>query len=158
MPQLDVATYPSQLFWLFISFLTLYVILSHFVIPRVSHFLLERSEAIDGRLREASLLRQEAEVLLNDYEEILGGARVEARHRYMEVAQRVAKASAKKQKDMMDKITERIRVAEQEMYRSRQGVMKELHPKATDVARDILLKVTGEKFTTAELKKYQRGT
>ncbi len=156
MPQLDVTTYPSQLFWLFVTFLALYFILSNFVIPKVSHFILERTEAIDGKLREASLLRQEAELLLNEYEAVLSNSRNEARHRYMEVAGQVSKKMAKKQKEMVEVIAERIRMAEQDMYRSRLGLIKELQPQAIDVAQDILLKLTGEKVAINELKKYQR--
>ena len=129
--------------------------LSHFVIPRVSKFLVDRAEAIDGKLREASLLRQEAEVLLNDYESILTDAKIEARHRYMEVASRVAKDITKQQKDMMEQINERIRMAEQDIFRVRGDVLKELHPKTLDVAADILKKITGQKYTKAELKNYQ---
>lgn len=156
MPQLDVTTYPSQLFWLFVTFFALYFILSNLVIPKVSKFIVERTEAIDGKLREASLLRQEAEVLLNNYEAILADSRNEARHRYMEVAGQVSKKIASKQKEMVEVIAERIRMAEQDMYRSRMELIKELHPQAIDVAQDILFKLTGEKVAKTELEKYQR--
>ena len=34
MPQLDVTTWPSQLFWLAITFLALYIVISRIAIPR----------------------------------------------------------------------------------------------------------------------------
>lgn len=157
MPQLDVSTYPSQLLWLFVTFLTLYLILSTLVIPRISRFLVERSEAIGGKLREASLLRQEAEVLLNDYEKIMEDARVEARHHYMQVADRVAKRVSQEQKEMVEHVNETIRVAEQDLLHERAKLEKELAPDSLDVAKDILKKLAGLSYTKEELKKYQEG-
>lgn len=48
LPQLDYTTYPSQLFWLLVSFSLLYFIVSSFVVPRVSEIIRKREELLSS--------------------------------------------------------------------------------------------------------------
>ena len=66
MPQLDFATFPNQIFWLLITLVVIYLILSRVVLPRVGSVLSERQgtitneEQLDaalGQIREQCLKR-----------------------------------------------------------------------------------------------------
>ena len=48
MPQLDPASFPSQLFWLAVCFGTMLLVLSVFVLPRITRTLTTRQGRIDG--------------------------------------------------------------------------------------------------------------
>ena len=48
MPQLDVTTWPSQLFWLAITFLALYIVISRIAIPRTGGVIEKRKATISG--------------------------------------------------------------------------------------------------------------
>lgn len=63
MPQLDVSTYPSQLFWLIIFFGILYVFMQWFIVPRVSRIFQKRRVLLDEKLEEIDQFRQEIERL-----------------------------------------------------------------------------------------------
>merc|ERR1712057_70892 len=56
-PQLDVTTYTSQLFWLFICFSVLYLILKHQIIPKLEQIRQNRWNHIEGAQEEAKLLK-----------------------------------------------------------------------------------------------------
>lgn len=57
MPQLDVTTYTSQLFWLFICFSFLYLTLKYQIIPKLEQIKQNRWNHIEGAQEEARLLR-----------------------------------------------------------------------------------------------------
>src|SRR5690606_28063422 len=50
LPQLDVSTFPSQLFWLFVSFGIMYMIFSRRTLPEISGVLENRQSHIQGDL------------------------------------------------------------------------------------------------------------
>ena len=75
MPQLDPASFPSQLFWLAVCFGTMLLVLSVFVLPRITRTLTARQGQIDGDLEAAGKLRVDAEAALAAYDAALQQAR-----------------------------------------------------------------------------------
>ena len=61
MPQLDFSVFPSQLFWLCISFFTMLFIMSKFIIPRTAEMISLRKAKIDADIEEAAKLKQKVE-------------------------------------------------------------------------------------------------
>jgi F-type H+-transporting ATPase subunit b len=60
MPQLDVATYPAQLFWLFFSFFCFFCVVRWAIVPRLTATLKTREEKLSTLLAEARTLQREA--------------------------------------------------------------------------------------------------
>ena len=75
MPQFDVSSFPTQLIWLVISFVLLYVLMSRVALPRIGQVLEERQEKIDDNLDTAEQLRAETEADSETYEAALVQAR-----------------------------------------------------------------------------------
>jgi len=59
MPQLDVSTYSSQLFWLFLSFVTLYFVIKTKIIPLFEDLRQKRWDNIHGTQRVAERFMKE---------------------------------------------------------------------------------------------------
>jgi F-type H+-transporting ATPase subunit b len=78
MPQLDPSIYPNLIFWLVVSIVLLYMILTRIVIPRLTDVLAERSDAISNDLEQAQFLRRRAQEAEAAYEAALAKARDEA--------------------------------------------------------------------------------
>ena len=57
LPQLDVQTYASQIFWLVVSFIVLYFLVAKVAMPRISEVLEERQERIEDDLDKAETLK-----------------------------------------------------------------------------------------------------
>ena len=53
MPQFDVAFFPSQIFWLIVSFIFLYLMTSHLILPMLHDIFQERDDAIQQAPRQA---------------------------------------------------------------------------------------------------------
>src|SRR5262252_2059174 len=77
-PPFNRETFPSQLFWLVICFIALYVITARLVGPRVGGIIASRGDRVAGDLAEASRLKGESEAALAAYEKALADARSRA--------------------------------------------------------------------------------
>lgn len=143
MPQLDTTTFPSQLFWLLVCFVALYFILSYIALPKISKVLETREQTIEAKINKASLYREQAEDLLKEYETILAKAKEEAHIHYKSSASAISVDMTHKQKDILDKLSNRLHLAEQTLYRSRVDAGQELGSISEEIANLILDKLTG---------------
>ena len=78
MPQLDISTFSSQIFWLVVCFTALFLIVWRIGVPKISHILETRQKRIDDNLLRAEEFKREAEAALKTYEASLEEARSEA--------------------------------------------------------------------------------
>jgi len=53
MPQLDFSTFSNQIFWLVLTLVVIYFVLSRIALPRISGALVERADTITHDLAEA---------------------------------------------------------------------------------------------------------
>lgn len=78
MPQLDFSTFPSQIFWLAIAFVLLYLALDRYLIPRIGGAIEERKDRIADDLDMAATKKAEADEAMIAYERNLAEARAKA--------------------------------------------------------------------------------
>lgn len=93
MPQLDITTFPSQIFWLLVALITLYFVVSRVALPRIAGAIEERHDAIEDDLDRAAEYRRRAA----DAEKALEAASAAARARAQKI---VAEARAEIQKEV----------------------------------------------------------
>ena len=74
-PPFASETFTSQLIWLALAFVALYLLMSRIALPRVGGILQARRERIAGDLAEAERHRQESEAAAAAYEQALADAR-----------------------------------------------------------------------------------
>lgn len=151
MPQLDPTTFSSQLFWLGVCFSALYFILAYIAVPKITDVLENRESVREQKINKASTYREEAEGLLIGYEKILTQARKDAHQQYQYVVNSTNLEIAQKKKDMLDKLQERLHIAEQDLYRARVEASSEMHAVAQEIAAQILLKLTNHTYPVDQL-------
>ena len=78
MPQLDFSTFSNQIFWLVVTLVVIYFILSRIALPRIGEALADRAGTISNDLAEAEELKQRALEAEKAYEKALADARAEA--------------------------------------------------------------------------------
>lgn len=79
MPQLDFASYPTQIFWTLVSFGLMLWLMSKIALPRVTDVMEERENRIGADLDKASQQRNEAEAVQQAFEDKLERAQDDAR-------------------------------------------------------------------------------
>ena len=78
MPQLDFSTFPNQIFWLVVTLIVLYLVLSRVALPRIATVLSERHGAIQRDLDKAEEMKRSAIEAENTYNKALADARAKA--------------------------------------------------------------------------------
>ena len=75
LPQLNIDTFGSQIFWLIVALLVLYWLMSKMALPRIGSVLEERADAIAGDLDRAEELKRKAQEAEVAYKQALADAR-----------------------------------------------------------------------------------
>src|SRR5437868_4894175 len=83
LPQMNTETFPSQIFWLVVTFGLLFLVLWRITLPMIEGVIGDRRNRIEGDLGTAEKLRQQASEALAAYEAALAGARSRA-HQVMD--------------------------------------------------------------------------
>ncbi len=153
LPQLDINTWPSQLFWLVILFGTGYLVMAKIVTPRIGAVLEERRKTLDGDLEKARNASADAAKIRAEYESELENARSEAG----EYAKQAAAEAAKKADDVDAKIAQRLAKkvarAEAKLAEAKNNAMDNLNDVAAEAAVNTVAALTGIKTTTAQAGK-----
>ena len=78
MPQLCLEWFPNQIFWLVVTLVVIYLVLSRIALPRIASVLAERQGTITNDIAAAEELKQKAADAEAAYEKALADARAEA--------------------------------------------------------------------------------
>ncbi len=78
MPQIDFASFPNQIFWLLITLVVIYLVLTRISLPRIGSVLAERQGTITNDIAAAEDLKQKAVEAEEAYDKALADARAEA--------------------------------------------------------------------------------
>lgn len=153
LPQLDIQTYPSQIFWLIIAFIVLYFLVSKIAVPRISEVLSEREERIADDLDKAETLKKEAEQVRAEYEKALGEARDKAHAATREAQEAAAKSGAALEAESQEKIAGMLKDAETRIAAARVEAVGNVRSVARDVAGEAVSKLIGVQVAEAEIDK-----
>jgi F-type H+-transporting ATPase subunit b len=150
LPQLDIATWPSQLFWLVVLFGAGYLVMAKIVTPRIGAVLEERRQTLDGDLEKARAASADAAKIRADYESDLEKARIEAavfaKQATMEAAKKAEAADAKISK----KLAEKVGAAEAKLAEAKTNAMANLNDVAAEAAMAAVVSLAGIKASSAQ--------
>ena len=152
-PQLDISNYPSQVFWLVIAFVTLYLLMSEFALPLVGNVLEKRREKKEGDLDKAESLSKESEKLKATYEASLNKARQSAANTLSSTEQEIHDRTSQSQEKFAAEARERIKDTEDNIAKAKEEALLSLTDISAEIAADIVLKVSGLKVNDNDAKK-----
>lgn len=151
LPQLDIQTYPSQIFWLIVSFIVLYFLVSKIAVPRISDVLEERQERIADDLDKAETLKKESEQVRAEYEKALADARDKAHTATREAQDAVSKSGAEAEAEAQGKVAAMLKDAEVRIAAARTEAIGNVRSVARDVAGDAVTKLIGVQVAADEI-------
>jgi F-type H+-transporting ATPase subunit b len=143
MPQLDVATYLPQIFWLVITFAVLYLIVARVALPRVGEVLEARQERIEADFERAEGLRKEAEDTLAAYEATMDEARAQAHRVTVEATQAMAAEAARRNEALTARLAEETAAAEARIADASRRALAGMRDAAKELVREASSKLAG---------------
>lgn len=143
MPQLCADWIPNQVFWLVISLIAIYLIMSRVALPRISAVLAERSGTITNDIAAAEELKTKATEAEAAYEKALTDARAEAQKIVAEAKAEIqAELDAELQKADAE-IAARTAESEKAIAEIRASAMESVTEVAKDTAKEIVAALGG---------------
>lgn len=144
MPQLDFSTWPNQIFWLLVTLVAIYLIVTRVAVPRIGAVLAERRGTITNDLAAAEELKLKATEAEAAYNEALATARAEAAKivaaAKAEIEADLAKATAKADADIEAKAA----VSEQRIAEIRAGALESVTEVAKETAKELVSVLGGK--------------
>jgi F-type H+-transporting ATPase subunit b len=144
MPQLEIADFLPQLFWLAVSFILLYVLMSRLALPKVATVLAERDRQIEEDLARAERLKREADETLKAYATALMEARSEAQNLHRQASAEISALASKREQAFAAEIGARTREAEERIGAAKQRTLQDLPVVAGEVADSAFRRLTGD--------------
>ena len=151
MPQLDPTSFPSQIFWLVVTFLFLWWLMAKVALPKVGLVLEERQKKINDSLDLAENLRIEAGSELDAYETAISKAHDEARKVINDANQEGTQASANQLAEMRISLTNQIAEVEAEIESVKEKALMDISQSAREVAISTLDNLVGIKVPAKTL-------
>jgi len=137
LPQLDFASFPHQVFWLILTLVVLYILLSRVAIPRVSHILSERAGTIQRDLDDAESFKHKAQ----DIQAICQKAQVENQrevgHIHQQLREDIAEMTQKAIENADKDIEAKVHEAEKDIDAIKQQSIKTVKDIAIGTTSDI---------------------
>ncbi len=144
MPQLDLTTFGNQIFWLLVTLVVIYFVLSRIALPRIAAVLAERQGTITNDLAAAEDLKAKAVEAEEVYNKALADARVEAQNivtaTKAEIKADLNDAIAKADAEISAKAAE----GEKKIAEIRAGAMESVKEVAKDTTKEIVAAMGGK--------------
>ena len=152
MPQFDPSTYSTQLFWLALTFLFLYLVIWKVVLPRITDVRDSRQRKIEDDLGKASELSEEAGVALARLEETHAEAAGNAQTIHREAAGVIAEIRAARQAEVSERLADETRAAEARIVDEKNQAIASVPDVAADVVRAAVERLIGAEAAPHEIE------
>jgi F-type H+-transporting ATPase subunit b len=151
-PPFDTTTYPSQVFWLAITFALLLAFLWRFVVPRIGGTISERKQRIAKEIAQAEQDRREADQAWTTYQNTLIEARQRARSLIEETRTHMRADAERAGKTADAQADEALADAEAGLARLRAEARDHIRRAAQDAAAEIVKRLIGESVSAEDAR------
>ena len=143
MPQLNPEFWFSQIFWLIITFGTMFILLSKLVLPKISENLEVRKAQILENIEAAEKQREESDKKLEEYEKLIANSKNEAKTYFNKAREKILKDVDKKRENLEKEINEEINKAEKEILDLKNKSPEKIRKISTETSSDLIKQLIG---------------
>lgn len=150
MPQLDVGTFPTQLFWLAVTFAILFVLMAKVALPQVGAVIEARAARIDGDLARAREAKAQSDAALAAYEQAIAAARAEAQATIKAAVDVVNAKTAEREREVSAKLAAEAAQAETRIIAAKQAALANVRTIAAEAVGAAVEKLIGQSLSQAD--------
>ena len=151
MPQLNPEFWISQIFWLTITFGILYLALSKLILPKISANLELRKSQISDNIEAADKQREESELKLKEYEEVIIKSKNEAKNIFNQAREKSLKDINAKKSILEKQIDEEVKRAEEEINKLRLEAPTKINKIAIEISSELTQKLIGAEINNSSI-------
>ena len=151
MPQLNPEFWVSQIFWLIITFGILFIVLSKFVLPKISNNLETRKSQILENIETAEKQREESEKKIKEFDKIILDSKNQAKNFFSEAREKVINDISKKRAALEKDIDSEINAAENEIDQLKKSSQDKITKIAIETSSDLVKQLIGEEVNNSSI-------
>ncbi|MBP7190278.1 MAG: hypothetical protein KA998_03440 [Rickettsiaceae bacterium] len=154
MPQLDIAYFPSQFFWLFVSFCLLYIFLKYRSLPKIENLIGKRVHSIKADIDNAAKLRDQAIELKGECEAHIHDMHEEVSKIKAEILNQISIEKEDKIKELNKKFLSKEKKVLKEITEAKELAVKDLRNYVISHSALVLEKVLGIEADIEKLARF----
>ena len=151
MPQLDPEFWISQIFWLVITFGTLYLILSKLILPRISDNLETRKSQVLDNLELAEKQKNDSEAKLKEFDNIILKSKIDAKNIFNEARKKLLDDISKKRQMLEEEIDKEVKIVEAEIEELKKTSPEKINKIAIETSSDLIDQLIGAKVNNSSI-------
>ena len=152
MPQFNAYTFPTQLFWLIITFLLLYFFISLLILPRIRDNLRLRKNKISNDLERAELIKHEIEKIRQEYDQKIANASNRANDNIKNALDRADQDLIAQIDNVKQKINKKINESDQETLDLKNNFALKTNEIAEEIATLLVKKILGKSLSKNDIE------
>jgi len=151
MPQLNPEFWVSQIFWLLLTFGILYIVLSKFILPKISSNLEARKSQILENIEMAEKQREQSEIKIKEFEKIILDSKNKAKNYFNDARKKVLEDINKKREVLENEINEEIKVAEKDITSLKNNAPEKINKIAIETSADLIKQLIGMEVNNSSI-------
>ncbi len=151
MPQLNPEFWVSQIVWLILTFGILFIVLSKFILPKISDNLESRKSQILENIETAETQREESEKKHKEFEKIILESKLEAKNYFNVARQKILDDINKKKVTLEKEIDDEINAAEQEVNDLKTASGEKIKNIAVETSSELIKQLIGEQANNSSI-------
>lgn len=144
LPQMCTDTFASQIFWLVLTFIFLYVMMSRVTLPKIGRVIEERRDRIADDLGKADDLRNQSETAIAEYEQALADARSKAHVLAQETRDKLSAEADERKAEVEAELATKLDAAAQRIGETKTAALSSIRDVASDTAGAVVERILGE--------------
>ena len=153
LPQLDLSTYSSQIFWLLLCFCLLWFMVSVFVTPKIADVVEQRKRKINEYIKKADSLNSQAKLALDNYNETLTQAEKKAEQEIAKEQNALKDYLKNTENKMSAELNKKIADNEFILAKEKKNTLQQIESIAENLAFDIVQKLGFSAITRQDIAK-----
>ncbi len=151
MPQLNPEFWISQIFWLIVTFSSLFLILSKFILPKISKNIEFRKSQILENIEIAEKQKKESENKIEQYENLILKTKNEARNYFNEARKKILLDIDKKKEKLEKELNEEIDNAEKEIIELKTKAPEKINLIAIETSSQLIKQLIDEEVNKSSI-------
>ena len=141
MPQLNPEFWAAQIFWLILTFSSLYLIIWKVFLPKITLSIENRKSRVVNDLDEAQKLKENAEKKLNEYNKIIEESKKEAKKIIEDSKKKLDRDIKNKKYKFNDEIEKELMAAEKEIKDLKKSSISSINNIAAETSAEIIKQI-----------------
>ena len=151
MPQLEISSYSSQIFWLIFSFVFLYFLMAKIALPKIGEILTHRRDKITSDLDKAESLNKEASLAIESFQTEIEKTKIQATNMIRESNIEISSKTASEIEKIKKTINIETEKSEEKINYEKNKLLESINDHCIPIVKDIVKRVSGRDTNTKDV-------